>query len=149
MWKSCREVYKGRVEIAKALLHSPRVLLLDEPTSGLDITARQQLNNYLGMLAQTENILVLMTTHLLDDAETCNRVGILDAGRLVALGNPDELKAEVGGDVILIESTNSETLGTAITERFGVSTVLTDNWLRVECKRGACVRSELGRRVSR
>ena len=125
-----------RVEIAKALLHSPRVLLLDEPTSGLDITARQQLNDYLGMLAQTENILVLMTTHLLDDAETCNRVGILDAGRLVALGNPDELKAEVGGDVILIESTNSETLGTAITERFGVSTVLTDNWLRVECKRG-------------
>ena len=125
-----------RVEIAKALLHSPRVLLLDEPTSGLDITARQQLNDYLGMLAQTENILVLMTTHLLDDAETCNRVGILDAGRLVALGNPDELKAEVGGDVILIESTNSETLGTAITERFGVPTVLTDNKLRVECKRG-------------
>ena len=125
-----------RVEIAKALLHSPRVLLLDEPTSGLDITARQQLNDYLSMLAQTENILVLMTTHLLDDAETCDRVGVLDAGRLIALGNPDELKAEVGGDVILIESTNNETLGTAIAERFGVSTVSTDNWLRVECERG-------------
>ena len=138
-----------RVEIAKALLHFPRVLLLDEPTSGLDITARQQLNDYLGMLAQTENILVLMTTHLLDDAETCNRVGILDAGRLVALGNSDALKAEVGGDVILIESTNSETLGAAIAERFGVSTVLTDNWLHVECKRGHEFVQNVGRRVSR
>lgn len=125
-----------RVEIAKSLLHSPRVLLLDEPTSGLDITARQQLNDYLGVLAQTENILVFMTTHLLEDAETCDRVGILDVGRLVALGEPEELKAEVGGDVILIESTNSDTLGTAITEWGGVSTVLTDNGLRLECEHG-------------
>lgn len=125
-----------RVEIAKSLLHSPRVLLLDEPTSGLDINARQQLNDYLGVLAQTENILVFMTTHLLEDAETCDRVGILDAGRLVALGEPDELKAEVGGDVIFIESTDSDTLGIAITEEFGVSTVLTDDGLRLECERG-------------
>ena len=125
-----------RVEIAKALLHSPRVLLLDEPTSGLDITARQQLNNYLRMLAEAEDILVLMTTHLLDDAETCDRVGILDGGKLVALGEPDDLKAEVGGDVILIESTDSDSLGTAIIEQFGVSTVLTDNGLRLECERG-------------
>ena len=121
-----------RVEIAKSLLHSPRVLLLDEPTSGLDITARQQLNDYLGVLAQTEDILVLMTTHLSEDAETCDQVGILDTGRLVALGEPDELKAEVGGDVILIECTDSDTLGTAITEQLGVSTVLTDEGLRLE-----------------
>ncbi len=125
-----------RVEIAKALLHSPRVLLLDEPTSGLDITARQQLNDYLGVLAQTEDILVFMTTHLLEDAEMCDRVGILDVGRLVALGEPEELKAEVGGDVILIESTDSDTLATAITEEFGVSTVLTDDGLRLECEGG-------------
>ncbi len=125
-----------RVEIAKALLHSPRVLLLDEPTSGLDITARQQLNTYLDMLAQTEGILVLMTTHLLEDAETCDRVGILDAGRLVALGAPDALKAEVGGDAIFIESTHSDTLATAIMEKFGVSTVLTDGGLRLECESG-------------
>ncbi|MCG9133533.1 ABC transporter ATP-binding protein [Candidatus Poribacteria bacterium] len=125
-----------RVEIAKALLHSPRVLLLDEPTSGLDVTARRQLNDHLGMLARTENILVLMTTHLLDDAEACNRVGILDEGKLVALGEPDELKAKVGGDVILIESENRETLREVISERFGFSPVLTDNQLRVECERG-------------
>ena len=100
-----------RVEIAKVLLHSPRVLLLDEPTSGLDVAARRQLNSYLGMLARTENILVLMTTHLLDDAEACNRVGILDEGKLVALGEPNELKTKVGGDVIIIESADSGTLG--------------------------------------
>ena len=125
-----------RVEIAKALLHSPRVLLLDEPTSGLDVSARRQLNDYLAMLAQTENILVLLTTHLLDDIEVCSRVGILNQGKLVALGTPDELKTKVGGDVILIESVDNETLATAIAERFRVSTVLTDNQLRVECRRG-------------
>lgn len=125
-----------RVEIAKALLHSPRVLFLDEPTSGLDVGARRQLNDYLGALVDTENILVLLTTHLLEDAEACNRIGILDSGKLVALGTPNELKARVGGDVVLIESTNSETLDAAIADRFGVSTVLMDNWLRIECKRG-------------
>ena len=125
-----------RVEIAKAMLHSPRVLLLDEPTSGLDVVVRRQLNDYLGALAGTENILVLLTTHLLDDAEACNRVGILDAGKLVALGEPDELKAQVSGDVILIECTDNEGLCTEITERFGVSPVLTDRLLRVECERG-------------
>ena len=125
-----------RVEIAKALLHTPRVLLLDEPTSGLDVSVRRQLNDYLAMLAQTENILVLLTTHLLDDAEACSRVGILDHGRLVALGAPEELKTDVGGDVIIIQSTDSETLGTAINEKFGVSTVLTEDQLRVECAHG-------------
>ena len=125
-----------RVEIAKAILHSPRVLLLDEPTSGLDVTVRRQLNDYLRVLADTENILVLLTTHLLDDAEACNRVGILDKGSLVALGAPDELKAQVGGDVVLIEGKSNETLSTAIVEKFGVSPVLTDGQLRVECERG-------------
>lgn len=125
-----------RVEIAKAMLHSPRVLLLDEPTSGLDVAARRQLNDYLGALADTENILVLLTTHLLDDAEACNRVGVLDAGKLVALGKPDELKAQVSGDVVLIACIDNEVLCTKITERFGVSPVLTDNLLRVECEGG-------------
>ena len=125
-----------RVEIAKAMLHSPRVLLLDEPTSGLDVAVRRQLNDYLRALAGTENILVLLTTHLLDDAEACNRVGILDAGKLVALGEPDELKAQVSGDVILIECTDNEVLCTEMTERFGVSPVLTDRLLRVECEQG-------------
>ena len=118
------------------MLHSPRVLLLDEPTSGLDVAARRHLNDTLGALADTENILVLLTTHLLDDAEACNRVGILDAGHLVALGTPDALKAHVQGDVVLIEGLDTEGLRTEIVENFGVSPVLTDTHLRVECERG-------------
>lgn len=125
-----------RVEIAKAVLHFPRVLLLDEPTRGLDVTACRQLNDYLRVLADRENILVLLTTHLLDDAEACDRVGILDNGSLVALGTPDELKAQVGGDVVRIESESDEILLTAIAEKFGVSPVLMDGQLRVACERG-------------
>lgn len=125
-----------RVELAKAMLHSPRVLLLDEPTSGLDVIARRQLNADLRVLADTENILVLLTTHLLDDAEACNRVGILNNGSLVAIGAPDELKAQVGGDVVRIEGEVSERLSTAIAEKFSVSPVLTGGHLRVECERG-------------
>ena len=125
-----------RVEIAKAMLHCPRVLLLDEPSSGLDVSARRQLRDALKTLAETENILVLLTTHLLDEAEACNRIGILDVGSLVALGKPEELKAQIGGDVVYIESTSGEALSPAIVQQFGVSPVLTDSHLRVECERG-------------
>ena len=125
-----------RVEIAKAMLHSPSVLLLDEPSSGLDIGVRRQLCDYLRLLTKTENILVLLTTHLLDEAELANRVGILDSGRLVALGIPDQLKAQIAGDVVMIESGNCETLRTALTDKFGVSVALTGNCLRVECEHG-------------
>ncbi len=132
-----------RVEIAKALLHAPRVLLLDEPSSGLDVGARQQLRAYLKILAGTENILVLLTTHLLDEVEACHRVGILDAGCLVGLGTPDELKTQVGGDVVLIESSNEqgglpnlEPFCTQIAEQFGVTAYVTENRLRIECENG-------------
>ena len=125
-----------RVEIAKAMLHSPRVLLLDEPSSGLDVSARRQLRDALKTLAETENILVLLTTHLLDEAEACNQIGILDVGSLVAFGKPEALKAQIGGDVVYIESTSGEALSPAIVQQFGVSPVLTDSQLRVECERG-------------
>lgn len=125
-----------RVEIAKAMLHSPQVLLLDEPSSGLDVGVRRQLSDYLNILAETEDILILLTTHLMDEAESCNRVGILDTGRLVALGTPDELKAQIGGDVVLIETEKGETLCNAIADRFEVFPILTENYLHVECERG-------------
>ena len=125
-----------RVEIAKAMLHSPRVLLLDEPTNGLDVAARRSLYDYLTALVDTEDILVLLTTHLLDDVVACDKVGILDAGKLVALGEPAALKAEVEGDIVLIESRDTARLVTEITEKFNVSPVLTDTLLRVECENG-------------
>jgi ABC-2 type transport system ATP-binding protein len=125
-----------RVEIAKAMLHSPHVLLLDEPSSGLDVGVRRQLSDYLNLLAKTEDILVLLTTHLMDEAELCSRVGILETGKLVAIGTPDELKAQIGGDVVLIETENGETLCSAIADKFDVFPTLTDNYLHVECEQG-------------
>ncbi len=124
-----------RVEIAKAMLHSPKVLLLDEPSSGLDAGVRRQLCEYLKLLAETEGILILLTTHLLDEADECTRVGILDNGKLVAIGTPEELKAQIGGDVVLIESDNRETLHTAIVDKFDVSPVFVEDRLSIECEK--------------
>ena len=125
-----------RVEIAKAMLHSPQVLLLDEPSSGLDVSVRKRLFDYLSELAETDDILVLLTTHLLDEAEGCNQVGILDAGKLVALGTPNTLKSEIGGDVVLIETHNKSKLSRAIADMFNVSPLETEQYIHVECENG-------------
>ena len=124
-----------RVEIAKALLHSPQVLLLDEPSSGLDIGVRRQLSEYLSILAENEDISILLTTHLMDEADECSRVAILDEGRLVALGTPDELKSKIGGDVVTVETKNSESLSNAIEDKFGVSTTITEDFIHIESTR--------------
>ena len=123
---------KRRVDLAKALLHKPKVLILDEPSSGLDIGVRNQLSQHLKELATQENIPILLTTHLLDEAEGCNRVGILDKGRLVAIGTPDQLKSEISGDVVIIESESFRTLAEEIQDRFDVKVVSEDNSLRIE-----------------
>ncbi len=127
---------RKRAEIAKSMLHSPSVLLLDEPSSGLDVGSRKQLSNHLNLLATTENILILLTTHLLDEAELCTRVGILDAGRLVAIGSPDELRGRISGDIVMIETTNGEILKRNMADRFEVSPILTDNYIYIECEMG-------------
>jgi len=90
-----------RVEIAKALLHEPKVLLLDEPSTGLDPLARRSLRALLAELARGGTT-VLLTTHLFDEAEAAARIGILDRGRLVALGSPADLTREIGGDVVVL-----------------------------------------------
>lgn len=123
---------KRRVDLVKALLHKPKVLILDEPSSGLDIGVRNQLSQHLNELATQENIPILLTTHLLEEAEGCNRVGILDKGRLVAIGTPDQLKSEISGDVVIIESEACQTLAKAIQDRFDVQVVSADNSLRIE-----------------
>jgi ABC-2 type transport system ATP-binding protein len=101
-----------RVEIAKALLGAPKVLLLDEPSTGLDPLARRNLRSLLAELARGGTT-VLLTTHLFDEAEEAGRIGILDRGRLVALGTPSDLKREVGGDVLVL-ATESETAARAL-----------------------------------
>lgn len=122
-----------RVDIVKALLHKPKVLLLDEPSSGLDVSVRSQLSQYLSELKKNDNILVMLTTHLLDEADRCTLVGILDKGRLVTFGTPDELKSEIGGDVVIIECEDCKTLCQAIENRYGINPVLTDDCLHIEC----------------
>ena len=97
---------RRRVELAKGLLHEPEVLLLDEPSTGLDPGARLDLWTYLRDVGVTS----LVTTHLMEEAERCDRLAILDAGKLVALGTPDELKATVGGEVITLEAREPEAL---------------------------------------
>jgi ABC-2 type transport system ATP-binding protein len=91
-----------RIELAKGLLHHPGVLLLDEPTTGLDPGARRDLWQYLQMLRDEEHVSVLVTTHLMEEAERCDRLAIMNEGNLVALGTPEELKSEIGGDVVLL-----------------------------------------------
>lgn len=125
-----------RTELAKALVHQPGLLLLDEPSTGLDPGARRDFSNYLAQLRDQDYVTVVLTTHILDEAERCDRVGILHQGKLVALGTPDELKAQLGGDVVVIHSGSPEGLRERIRERFGCEPVLVDGSLRVERPRG-------------
>ncbi|HQR47608.1 MAG TPA: ABC transporter ATP-binding protein, partial [Thermoanaerobaculia bacterium] len=112
-----------RVEIAKALLHRPPVLLLDEPSTGLDPGARRDLTALLASLAAA-GAAVLLTTHLVEEAEAATRVGILDRGRLAALGTPAALRATVGGDVLALETEEgheAEALARAVAARSGAA----------------------------
>jgi ABC-2 type transport system ATP-binding protein len=125
-----------RVEIAKGLLHDPRVLLLDEPSTGLDPGARHDLWRYLQHLRTEVGVTILVTTHLMEEAEHCDRLGILDRGKLVALGTPDELRASVGGDCLTIRTPDPEALGQRIAARFDVKPLTMGNSLRIERERG-------------
>ena len=99
-----------RIELAKGLLHHPGVLLLDEPTTGLDPGARRDLWQYLQTLRDEEHVSVLVTTHLMEEAERCDRLAIMNEGNLVALGTPAELKSEIGGDVVLLDAAHDAAL---------------------------------------
>jgi len=121
-----------RLELAKGLLHGPRVLLLDEPTTGLDPGARRDLWQYLRILRDEEHVTVLVTTHLMEEAERCDRLAILNEGKLVALGTPVELKSEIGGDVIVLESKNPDSLASRIRARFSLDARIVGEQVRIE-----------------
>jgi ABC-2 type transport system ATP-binding protein len=125
-----------RLELAKGLLHHPAVLLLDEPTTGLDPGARRDLWQYLAMLRDQEHVTIIVTTHLMEEAERCDRLAILSEGHLVGLGTPSELKQEIGGDVILLETANPEGLAAKITARYGLQASVMDGKVRLEREQG-------------
>lgn len=109
---------KRRVELAKSLLHSPKLVLLDEPSTGLDPAARKDLWEHL-LALKKDGATVMTTTHLMDEGDRCDRVGILDAGKLVALGAPAALKAQIGGDVVTVETDDAPGLAAELKKRFG------------------------------
>jgi ABC-2 type transport system ATP-binding protein len=123
---------KRRVEIAKSLLHEPRVLVLDEPSTGLDPGVRADLWEFLTKLCRERGVTVLVTTHLMDEAERCDRLAILDRGRIVALGTPAALRAEVGGECLTIRTPHPAALAEQIAQRFGVTPRVLDDSLRIE-----------------
>lgn len=127
---------KRRVELAKALLHGPRLLLLDEPSTALDPAARGEVWRYLEEVRRANGVTVALTTHLLDEADKADRIAILDRGRLAALDTPDNLKAAVGGDSITIETSDAPRLSTDISARFGIPAQVLDGNVRLEQANG-------------
>lgn len=122
---------RRRVELAKALLHRPKVVLLDEPSTGLDPAARRDLWDHLLSLKKAGST-ILTTTHLMDEGDLCGRVAIIDRGRLVAQGTPDSLKAEIGGEVVVAEADDAATLAKEVSARLGVEARAFDGEVRVE-----------------
>ena len=138
--KEKAETFSGgmqrRLELAKGLLHHPSVLLLDEPTTGLDPGARRDLWQYLQILRDQEHVTVIVTTHLMEEAERCDRLAILNEGALVALGTPAELKSEIGGDVILFDARDPDSLAQRMRQRFQGEIQVLDGQVRMERRNG-------------
>jgi ABC-2 type transport system ATP-binding protein len=111
---------RRRLEIARGLMHSPRVLFLDEPTIGLDPQTRRSIWTYIRELKEREEITIFMTTHYMDEAEWCDRIAIMDHGQIVAIDSPEKLKAEVGTDRVTIHTDDDDATIAALAERFGI-----------------------------
>lgn len=124
-----------RVEVAKSLLPRPRVLLLDEPSTGLDPVARVDLWESLRKLREDSGMTVVLTTHLMDEAERCDRVAILHRGKLVACDTPDALRATVGADVLKLAVREPDGMAVRLQSAFGWSASVQEGFVRVEIPR--------------
>ncbi len=127
---------KRRVEIAKGILHDPQILLLDEPTTGLDPGARRDVWTYLAELRDRTGVTCVVTTHLMEEAERCDRLVILHSGQIVAEGTPEELRSSIGGDVVSVETRDPASLAARVSERFSVAATVSDGGVRFECRDG-------------
>jgi ABC-2 type transport system ATP-binding protein len=121
-----------RVEIVKALLHRPRLLLLDEPSTGLDPGARHDLWAVLLELKSGSEVTILLTTHFMDEADRCDRLALVDGGKMVAEGAPVDLKQEIGGEVVLLKSRDPKSLAVDLEQKFGLEVTLRGDGVRFE-----------------
>ncbi|HSZ04768.1 MAG TPA: ATP-binding cassette domain-containing protein [Solirubrobacteraceae bacterium] len=117
---------KRRLEIARGLLHSPRVLFLDEPTVGLDPQTRSSIWRYIRELKAREDITIFLTTHYMDEAEYCDRIAIMDQGRIIVLDTPQALKAKVGKDRVQMETDDDQAAIAALRERFDIEATVAE-----------------------
>ena len=122
---------KRRVELAKGLLHKPKVLLLDEPSTGLDPASRLDLWQVLSELRKESGTTIVMTTHLLDEADKCDRVAILNAGSLVACDSPEQLRSEAGDMVVSISTHDPEGVAKILTEQLNIVPTLFEQQVRI------------------
>ena len=131
---------KRRIEVARGLIHRPRVLFLDEPTLGLDPQTRANLWEFIVGLPQKHNVTIFMTTHYMEEAEVCDRIAIIDNGNIIAMGTPEELKKTMGGDVIYIKTSDNTKAKLEIEKLFHVKVSEKDNELFLTSLRGdACI----------
>ncbi len=117
---------KRRLEIARGLMHSPRVLFLDEPTIGLDPQTRNTIWRYLRALQENEGMTIFMTTHYMDEAEYCDRIAIMDHGEIVVLDTPVALKASVGADRVVLGTDDDVAALAALRDRFGIEATIAE-----------------------
>jgi ABC-2 type transport system ATP-binding protein len=117
---------RRRLEIARGLMHSPRVLFLDEPTIGLDPQTRSSIWRYIRALQESEGTTIFMTTHYMDEAEFCDRIAIMDQGEIVVLDTPEALKASVGADRVVLGTADDDATITALRERFGIEATVAE-----------------------
>ncbi len=117
---------KRRLEIARGLLHSPRVLFLDEPTVGLDPQTRSHIWSYITELKRRENVTIFLTTHYMDEAEYCDRIAIIDNGLIVASDTPQALKASVGQDRVELHTSDDPGTIRRLAERFGLEAKMSE-----------------------
>ncbi len=127
---------KRRLEIARGLLHSPRVLFLDEPTVGLDPQTRSQIWSYITELRRREGITIFLTTHYMDEAEYCHRIAIMDHGKLVAVDTPEALKASVGQDRVELQTEDNARAIGQLVERFGIEARLSEGAVAFHVAKG-------------